>query len=246
VDADERHSSGARGRSARRDRGRSDDAEVDALNGLIAKLERRIELEEARGPAVGELERAETRLRPFELERQEAHKAAAEFNAALDRVYVDGIAARRTIRGFVQQEGVGAAMREIASHPEQFGEIRGAEHGPIRSSERKEAQRHAVELSRASHRYFHRVDVARTHVADHRDARTAVSRAEGNLRTIDTELSKGPGAALLRLQIHERARALQPSQKQEVGLRLSPSQRLLLGTGLAVGMAFVRDQGHER
>ena len=216
------------------------------MNGLIARLERRIDLEKARSPAVGELERAETRLRPFELERQEAHKAAVEFNAALDRVYVDGIAARRTIRGFVQQEGVGAAMREIASRPERFGEIRGTEHASLRSSARKEAQRHAVELSRASDRYFHRVDVARTHAADRRGARTAVSRAEGKLRTIDTELSKGPGAAQLRLQIHERARALQPKQHQEVSLRLSPAQRLLLGTSLAVGMAFVRDQGHER
>ena len=62
-----------------------------------------------------------------------------------------------------------------------------------------------------------------------------------------------PGAPILLfdsglggLTVLEEVRKLQPPVRREVKLRLSPSQRLLLGASLAVGVAFVREQGHER
>jgi hypothetical protein len=74
----------------------------------------------------------------------------------------------------------------------------------------------------------------------------AVVQAEAKVRRLDADLERGPGAAQLHLQIRKKVRSLQPQVRREVNLRLSPSQRLLLGASMAVGVAFVREQGHER
>lgn len=219
---------------------------MDALNGLIAKLERRIELEKACDRAGGELDRARADLARFTAQRGEAREAAGRFEAALANVYGDRVAARRAIRTLAQREGVGAVAREIASRPERFGELRGKEHGPIRSVERKEALQHAEQLSRAAEEYLRKARVARERGPQYREAKAAVVQAEAKVRKLDVELERGPGAAQLRLGIRGKGRALQPQVRREVNLRLSPSQRLLVGTSLALGMAFVREQGHER
>lgn len=219
---------------------------MDALNGLIAKLERRVELEKARDRAGGELDRARAELGRFTAQRREAREAAVRFRAALGDVYRDPVAARRVISGFARRDGVGAAAREIASHPERFGELRGAEHGPIRSAQRKGVLRHAGILSRTTEEYLRKVEAARGHGPEYRASRGAVVQAETKVRRLDAELGRGPGAAQLRLRIREKVRSLQPQVRREVNLRLSPSQRLLVGASLAVGVAFVREQGHER
>ena len=213
---------------------------------LIAKLERRVELEKARARAGGELDRARAGLAPFTVQRGGAREAGARFNEALGKVYGDRLAARRAIRAFAQREGLGAAAREIASRPERFAELRGTEHGPIRSVEREEAVQQARKLSRATEDYLRNVGVAREHRPEYRRARAAMVQAELKVRKLDAKLERGPGAAQLRLRIREKVRALQPQVRREVNLRLSPSQRVLLGASLAVGVAFVREQGHER
>jgi hypothetical protein len=213
---------------------------------LIAKLERRVELEKARDRAGGALDRARTDLARFSGPRREAREAAVRFNGALGAMYRDRIAARRAIRAFAQREGVSAAAREIASHPERFGELRGAEHGPIRSAERKKVLQHAGETSRATEEYLRKVEFARGHGLEYRASRAAVVQAETKVRRLDGELERGPGAAQLRLRIGEKMRSLRPLVRRDVNLRLSPSQRLLVGASLAVGVAFVREQGHER
>jgi hypothetical protein len=213
---------------------------------LIAKLERRVALERARDRAGGALDRARADLARFSGPRREAREAAARFNGALGDVYRDPVAARRGIRAFARGEGVGAAAREIAAHPERFGELRGAEHGPIRNAERAKALQHGGQLSRATEEYLRKVEVARGHGLEYRASRAAVVQAAAKLRGLDAELERGPGAAQLRLRIGEKMRSLQPQVRREVSLRLSPAQRLLVGTSLAVGVAFVREQGHER
>ena len=75
------------------------------------------------------------RLAPLQRGRQQAHEAAVRFNAALEGAYADRVAARFAIRAFAQREGASAAVREIASRPERFGELRGtrlAMHQPQR------------------------------------------------------------------------------------------------------------------
>ena len=213
---------------------------------MIANLERRIELEKVRDRAGGKLDRVRADLAPLTAQRGEAREAAGRFNAALGEVYADRVAARRAIRTFAQREGVGAAAREIASHPERFGDLRGTERGPIWSVERKEALQHAGKVSRTAEEYLRKVGVAREYGPDYRRARAAVVQAEVKVHRLDSELERGPGAAQLRLRVREKVRSLQPQIRREVNLRLSPSQRLLLGTSLAVGVAFVREQGHER
>jgi len=246
VDADGRDPAGARGRDPGRDRGDAGDPELDTVTRLVAKLERRIELEKALDRAESEVVRARARLAPLGLERVEAREAAVRFKAALGRVYNDRAAARLSIQECAQREGVTAAAREVASRPERFGELRGTELGLVRSAERKQAVQGAEKLSRASAEYLHTMGVAREHVRDYRDAKGAVVQAEAKLRTLNAELVRGPGVAQLRLQIGEKLRALQPQRLRDVSLRLSPSQRLLMGTGMAVGIAFAREQGHER
>ena len=213
---------------------------------MVAKLERRIELEKALDRAEGELARARARLAPLAPERVEAREAAVRFKAALGRVYDDRVGARRSIQEFAQREGASTAAREVAAHPERFGELRGTEIGMVRSAERKAAVREVEKLSRASDEYLRKVGVAREHQRNYRDARGTVAQAETKRRTVETQLSRGLGTAQLRLQIGERLRALQPKRFHDVNLRLSPSQRLLLGTSMAIGTAFVREQGHER
>lgn len=213
---------------------------------LVAKLERRIKLEKALDRAEGELARARARLAPLAMERGEAREAAVRFKAALGTVYDDRATARRSIRDFAQREGASAAARQIAAHPERFGELRGTELGMVRSAEREQAVQEVEKLSRASDEYLRKTDVAREHVREYRDATRAVVRAETKRRTLDAELGRSPGVAQLRLQIREKIRGLQPQRRQDVSLRLSPSQRLLLGTSMTVGLAFAREQGHER
>ena len=213
---------------------------------LVAKLDRRIKLEKALDRAEGELAGARARLAPLAHERVEAREAAARFKAALGRVYDDRAAPRRSIREFAQREGASAAAREVAAHPERFGELRGTEIGMVRSAERKAAVREVEKLSRASDEYLRETDVAREHVREYRDATRDVVRAETKRRTLDAELGRSPGVAQLRLQISDKIRPLQPPRRQDLNLRLSPSQRLLLGTSMTVGLAFAREQGHER
>ena len=246
VDADRRDPAGARGGDPRGDRGDAGDAELGALKGLIAKLERRVDLEKARERAGGDLDRARAGLTRFKAHRWEAREAAARFKAALGDVYRDPVAARRAIKAFTRREGVGAAVREVGSHPERFGELCGAQHRPIRSAERKKVVLHAGKLSRASEEYLRKVEVARGHGPEYRKARLAVVKAEAKVRRLDAELERGPGAAQLRLRIRGKMRSLQPQVRREMNLRLSPSQRLLVGASVTVGVAFVREQGHER
>jgi hypothetical protein len=111
---------------------------------------------------------------------------------------------------------------------------------------RTKAVQQARKLSRATEEYLRKVAVAREHGPEYRRARAAMVQAEVKVRKLDAKLERGPGAAQLRLQIREKVRALQPQVRREVNLRLSPSQRRLLGAGLAVAVAFVREQGHER
>ena len=213
---------------------------------LVAKLDRRIKLEKALDRAEGELAGDRARLAPLAHERVEARESAARFKAALGRVYGDSTAARRSIREFAQREGASAAAREIAAHPERFGELRGTELGMVRSAERKAAVREVEKLSRVSDEYLRKVDVAREHVREYRDAKLTVVQTDMKLRTLDAELGRTAGVAQLRLQISDKIRALQPPRRQDLNLRLSPSQRLLLGTSMTVGLAFAREQGHER
>lgn len=161
-------------------------------------------------------------------------------------MYGDRVAARRAIREFAQREGVTAVAREISSHPERFGALRGTERGPIRSAERRKAVEHARNLRRVSEEYLGKVGIVREQGPEYREARAAVVRAEAKVQRLDKKLERGPGAAQLRLRIREKMRSLRPQVRRDVHLRLSPAQRLLLGASLAVGVAFVREQGHER
>lgn len=219
---------------------------MDALNGLIGKLERRVALEKARDQAAGQLNRARARLAPLTAQRGEAREAAVRLNAALGRVYGDRVAARRAIREFAEREGAAALAREISSHPERFGTLRGTERGPIRSAERRRAVEQARKLGRVSEEYLRKVGIAREQAPASRKARAAVMRAEAKVQRLDKTLERGPGAAQLRLRIRERVRSLQPQVRRDLHLRLSPAQRVLLGASLAVGVAFAREQGHER
>ncbi len=205
-----------------------------------------MQLERARDRAASELDRGRARLAPLTQQRGEARDAVRRFNAALGRVYDERVPARRAIQEFAQREGVTAVAREVAAHPDRFGNLRGSEVGPIRSPDRKQALQHAQQLSRASDEYLRKAAVTREHAGEYRRARTAVVQAEAKLRTLDAELGREPGAAQLKLQIREKLRPLQPQRRQEVNLRLSPSERLLLATTMAVGLAFAREQGHER
>jgi hypothetical protein len=203
-------------------------------------------LEKARERAGGDLDRARAGLARFKAHRWEAREAAARFKAAIGDVYRDPVAARRAIKAFTRREGVGAAVREVGSHPERFGELCGAQHGPIRSAERKKVLQRAGKLSRTTEEYVRKLEIAHGHGPEYRKARLAVVKAEAKVRRLDAKLERGPGAAQLRLRIREKMRSLQPQVRREVNLRLSPSQRLLAGASLAVGVAFVREQGHER
>jgi hypothetical protein len=203
-------------------------------------------METARDRAKGELDRARARLAPLALERAETREAAARFSAALAEVYRDPVVARRRIQELARAEGVVAAAREVAAHPDRFGQLHGTELGPMRSAERRAAAQHARDLAHASGDYLRITAVARGHRHEYRDAKAAVAQAESRLQTLDAELSRGAGVAQLRLQIGEKLRALQPQRRHEVAVRLSPAQRMLLGTAMTVGLAFAREQGHER
>lgn len=216
------------------------------MNDLIAKLERRVALEKARDRAGSELDRVRAGLAPFTVQREASREAAVRFNAALGRMYGDQVAARRAIREFAQREGVAAVAREISSRPERFGVLRGTERGPIRSAKRRKAVEQAQTLGSVSEEYLGKVGIAREQAPEYREARAAVARAEAKVQRLDKTLERGPGAAQLRLRIREKMRSLQPGVRRDLHLRLSPAQRLLVGASLAVGVAFVREQGHER
>ena len=246
VDANERDPFGSGSRDPRRDRGIAGDPDLDGVTRLLAKLEGRIELEKTRDRAHGELHRARACLAPLTVQRGEARDTARRFSSSLGKVYGDRVAARRAVQEFAHREGNAAAAREVAAHPERFGQLRGTEIGPIRSAERKQAIQHAQTLSHATGDYLGKTAAARAQQREYRNARASVDQAETKLRTLDTELGRGAGVAQLRLQIGQKMRALQPQRRHEMNLRLSSSERMLLGTTMAVGLAFAREQGHER
>jgi hypothetical protein len=77
-------------------------------------------------------------------------------------------------------------------------------------------------------------------------SRTSARRAPGAHRRTSGQRGAVRVSLQLRLQIGGRLRALQLQRRQEPNLRLSSSERMLLGTTMAVGLAFAREQGHER
>jgi hypothetical protein len=137
-------------------------------------------------------------------------------------------------------------MQQVASRPASFDDLRGVEVGPVRSAERKDALQHVPGLSRATAEYLTQSDSARLKRPEYRAARTAIATASEKLRTLDVELSSNPGIAELRRKISEKVAAIRPSHRREMAQRLRPVQRMLLNTALAAGLAFAREQGHER
>lgn len=205
-----------------------------------------MELEKSRDGAQVELEGARDRLAPHLAQRAQVREATERMNAAIASVYADPVAARRALREPAERAGVAAAKQKLAERPERFGTLRGTEVGPIRSAERKQALRQVEPLSRAYGEYFGKRVVARQRRHDVVEARTAVREGEARIRTLDAELGRTPGVAQLRLQVAEKVRSLQPQRRQQVSLQLSAAERLLLGASMAIGVAFVREQGHER
>ncbi len=205
-----------------------------------------MQVEKARDKADAQLEGARAQLAPYLAQRAHVREAAERMNAAVGGAYADPVAARRAIREFAEQAGIAATARELTKHPERFGAVRGTEVGPIRSAERRQALQQVEPLSRACADYLGKRVVAREQRDGFREARTAVREAETRVRALDSELGRTPGVAQLRLQIAEKVRSLQPQRRQKVNLRLSRVERLLLGASMAVGVAFLREQGHER
>jgi hypothetical protein len=137
-------------------------------------------------------------------------------------------------------------MQQVASRPASFGELRGVEVGPVRSAERKDALQHVPGLSRATAEYLTQSDFARLKRPDYRAGQTATATASEKLRSLDAELDRTPGISELRRRISERVAGMRPSHRREIALRLSPAQRMVLNTAMAAGLAFAREQGHER
>jgi hypothetical protein len=202
--------------------------------------------EGARDQVVGEIERARERLAPLARQRFNTREPANRFKEAVDRVYRDPIVARRAIRFAAEREGPIATMQQVASRPASFGELRGVEVGPVRSAERKTALQQVTGLSRATAEYLTQSDFARTKRPEYRAAQVATATASEKLRSLDAELNRAPGISELRRQISEKAVGIRPSHRREIALRLSPTQRMMLNTAMAAGLAFAREQGHER
>jgi hypothetical protein len=150
------------------------------------------------------------------------------------------------IRSAAERDGPIAAMQQVASRPASFGEMRGVEVGPVRSAQRKDALQHVPGLSRATAEYLTQSDFARLKRPEYRAAQAAIATASGKLRNQDAELQRSPGIAELRRQIREKVGGMRPSHRRETALRLSPTQRMMLNTAMAAGLAFVREQGDER
>jgi hypothetical protein len=148
------------------------------------------------------------------------------------------------MRSAAERDAPIAVMQLIASRPESFGELRGVEVGPIRSAERKDALQHVTGLSRATAEYLTQSEFARLKRPEYHAARAAI--ASEKLRGVDTELRRSPGSSALRRQISETATGMRRSHRREMALRLSPAQRMMLNTAMATGVAFAREQGHER
>jgi hypothetical protein len=195
---------------------------------------------------VGEIERAHELLAPLARQRFNTREPAQRFKEEVARVYEHPILARRAIRAAADRNGPIAVMQQIASRPARFGELRGLEAGPVRHAERKNALQHVPELSRATAEYLTQSDFARFKRSEYGAARAAIAIASEKARTLDAELRRGPGISELRRQISEKVTAIRPSHRREVALRLSPPQRMLLNSAMAVGLAFAREQGHER
>jgi relaxase-like protein/DNA relaxase TraI-like protein len=246
VDANKRDPAGAHGRTPGRDRSSVGNADLDSITRLLDRLEQRVKQDSTRDQIVGEMERARERLSPLARQRFNTREPAKRFKEAVDRVYADPIRARRTIRSAAERDGPIAAMQQVASRPASFGELRGVEVGPVRSAERKTALQQVPGLSRATAEYLTQSDFARLKRPEYRAAQAAIATASEKLRSLDAELDRAPGISELRRRISEKVAGIRPSHRREFAHRLSPTQRMLLNTAMAAGLAFAREQGHER
>jgi hypothetical protein len=161
-------------------------------------------------------------------------------------VYERPILARRAIRSAAERYGPITVMQEIASRPATFGELRGLEVGRVRSPERKDALQHVPELSRATAEYLTQSDFARLNRPAYGAARAAIAIASENVRTLDAELRRSPGLSELRRQLSEKVAGMRPAHRREMAVRLSAANRMMLNSAMAAGLAFAREQGHER
>lgn len=212
----------------------------------IDRLERRVELEGRRDRAGEELDRARSRLTPLQGQRVEARKASQRFNTALKEVYRDPRAARREFHARAREEGIRGAAMEMARHPGRFGELRGSQVGPVRSTERNAALRSAAKLEHAGADHLRTTRAAWQGRHEYRAAHSSVSRLEQRVRDLDGILARTPGSAQLKLRIGRDLQRLQPLQRQTFQRSLPISKAQLVTATLVAAHSFAREQGHER
>lgn len=135
---------------------------------------------------------------------------------------------------------------EMARHPGRFGELRGTQVGPVRSTERKAALRGAAKLEHAGVDHLRSTRAAWESRKEYRGAKASVVRLERRTKDLDAVLARTPGSAQLRLQIGRDLHRLQAPQRQAFQRSLPISKAQLVTATLMATHAFAREQGHER
>lgn len=246
MDADERDRTGADRRDAgRRGRG-ARGPQLDTVRRTIDALERRTDLENVRDRTAEQLDSARSRLRPFEAQRAEARDASRRFDAALSQVYRDPIAARRAFEEQARDRGDVAVAAKLGRYPERFGALRGTQVGPVRSEERKQALRGAVELERLGAEHLRGMAQTSATRDQYQGLNTVASHLDQRVKQLDAKLARGPGSATLRHRLERQLRALQPARRQALRRSLPISKQRLFTTAMMAARAFAQEQGHER
>lgn len=179
-------------------------------------------------------------------QRAEAREASQRFKAALKEVYRNPAVARREFHARARDEGVRGAAMEMARHPGRFGELRGTQVGPIRSSERQAALESAAKLEHLGSSHLDKVRNAWEARHEYRGARATVSGLEQRVRDLDSILARTRGSEQLKLQLGRNLQRLQPLQQRSFQRSLPISKAQIVTATLMAAHTFAREQGHER